>query len=767
MLYSLHGLNVSPREDGMSWLRYLRGPLAAALCAGAMLDTTAQAQQRLFTIDDLYDPVKRVDIGPPESARRPYTWLNDRECLRIKDDRTSHVETRFTRVDTLTGAEIPLFDDAKLDAALARLPGVTADEARRSARLRSFVLNDDKTALLVTLADDLYYWPFGAERIVRLTSSAGVEQEVSFSPDGRLVAFVRDRNLFTVDLEGHERALTTDGGSQLLNGQLDWLYEEEIYGRGTHRAYWWSPDASRLAFLQLNEAPVPEFAVIDHIPYRQIVELTDYPKAGDPNPTVRLGVVRAAGGPVQWVDTTRYGAAEHLIVNVDWAPDSKDVVYQVQDREQTWLDLNLGTATSGSSTTLFRETTQAWVNENGAPTWLKDGTFLWFSERDGWKHLYRYRRDGTLVGRVTSGPWEVRTLYGVDEPSGVVYFGGTERSPIAGDVYRIRLDGTGLTRLSQADGSHSASFNPSRTYYVDTWSDVSTPTQARLHKADGSQVRVIDGNVVTALKEYRLSTPEFVRVTAKDGFTFEAMLIKPTDFDPSRKYPVFQHTYGGPHAQQVRNAWGGVNGLYYELLAQRGIVVWVCDNRSASGKGAVSSWAAYKRLGESELADIEECLGWLKQQPWVDTSRIGLDGWSYGGFMTSYALTHSTSFSMGIAGGTVSDWRDYDSVYTERYMLMPQNNPEGYARTAPRFAAKNLHGSLFLIHGTMDDNVHMQNTLQFVYELEKAGKPFELMLYPRSRHGVTDPLLVKHLRERMLEFTLLTLKPDGGAAGTK
>ncbi len=251
----------------------------------------------------------------------------------------------------------------------------------------------------------------------------------------------------------------------------------------------------------------------------------------------------------------------------------------------------------------------------------------------------------------------------------------------------MKLDGSGLTRLSERAGTHNATFNPAFTYYVGRWSDVNTPAQVRLHKADGTEVRVIDRNEVAALKDYRLSTPEFLQVKTKDGFTLEAMLIKPVDFDPARKYPVFQSTYAGPHAPQVRNSWGGTGMLYHQLLAQRGIAVWVCDNRSASGKGAESAWVAYKRLGETELADIEECLDYLKQQPWVDASRIGINGWSYGGFMTSYALTHSTSFAMGIAGGSVTDWRDYDSIYTERYMLMPQNNPDGYARTAPRAAA--------------------------------------------------------------------------------
>ena len=752
-------------------MRY-RVHMRARLCAGALVAvvtaTAAQAQQRLLTIDDLYDPMKHLDM---ESARRPgerYTWLNDTEYLLVKDTGTPRApKAELVRVDAATGAERPLFDSAALEAALARLPGVTADDASRSSHLRTYVMNPDHTALLVTLGDDLYYWAFGSERAVRLTTSADKEQEVSFSPDGRLVAFVRAHDLFVVDRDGHERALTSDGGPQLLNGQLDWVYEEEIYGRGTHRGYWWSPDSSRLAFLQLNETPVPEFAVVDHIPYQPVVENTDYPKPGDPNPTVRLGIVKAAGGEPLWADTSAYGAGEHLIVNVSWTPDGKDVVYHVQNREQTWLDLNLASAAKGSTTTLFRETTKAWVSENGPPKWLKDGTFLWLSERDGWQHIYRYRRDGTLAGRVTSGKWEARTLYGVDERSGLVYFEGTERSHIGGDIYRVNLDGSKLTRLSQADGTHTARFNPALTYYVDTWSDISTPPQVRLHNADGSEVRVIDRTELAWLKEFKLSSPQFLQVKTRDGFVMEAMLIKPIDFVPSRKYPVFQHTYAGPHAPQVRNAWGGANGLYYQLLAQRGIAVWVCDNRSASGKGAESAWTAYKRLGETELADIEDGVTWLKQQPWVDASRIGIDGWSYGGFMTSFALTHSTSFAMGIAGGSVTDWRDYDSVYTERYMLMPQNNPAGYAQAAPRNAARNLHGQLFLLHGTMDDNVHLQNTLQFAYELQKAGKPFELMLYPISRHGVSDPALVKHMRERMLEFTLRTLKPEMSTAGTR
>jgi dipeptidyl-peptidase 4 len=742
--------------------------LAAAAGLLTILADPVWAQQKLLTLDDLYDPVRKVNFGAPGFGAT-YKWLNDQEYVKVASSRGAGGELGGDvpeKVNAVTGQRSPLFDRAALQRAVARTPGVNKADVEQAVR-RRLAYNHDYTALLLTAGDDLYYWPLGAETLTRLTSGPGESQEAEFSPDGRFVAFVKGNNLHVADLDGHERALTTDGGKDILNGRLDWVYQEEVYGRGTFRAFWWSPDSSRLAFLRLDEHQVPVFPIVDHIPGSQVVEDTRYPRAGDPNPTVTLAIVGVAGSDVQWVDTSRYREAEHLIVDVIWAPDSRRVAYQVQDREQTWLDLDLGDAASGATRTLFREKTPAWVSRTGPPVWLRDGGFLWLSDRSGFRHIYRYAADGSLLKRVTDGTWEVAALYGVDEATGWIYFTGTERSPIGRDLYRVRLDGSALTRLSKPAGSSAASFNLSFTYYVGTWSDITTPPKVRLHRADGTEVRVIDPNEVEALKDYKLTKPEFVQVKTKDGFLLEAMLIKPPDFDPSRKYPVFEHTYSGPHAPQVRNAWGGTSSLYYQLLAERGIVVWVCDNRSGSGKGAESAWVAYKRLGETELADLEECLGYLKAKPWIDSSRIGLDGWSYGGFMTSYALTHSTSWSMGIAGGSVTDWRNYDSIYTERYMLLPRNNPDGYERTAPKNAAQQLHGQLFLIHGALDDNVHMANTIQFAYELEKAGKPFELLIYPKSRHGVVDPLLVKHMRERMLEFTLRTLKPESASAGTR
>jgi dipeptidyl-peptidase-4 len=745
----------------MTRLRSTSAGIATA-CALLAVAGSVRAQDRLLSIDAIYDPDERVDFSgsPPTDV----SWIDDARYLWMKRDlqgRTGEsarsVPREWMVVDAVTGRSAPLFDTARMVQALAALPGVTREEASRAAR-GDLTLNATKTAAIFTIADDLYFYDFESGRAVRLTTSTEPEEEATFSPDGKLAGFVRANNLHVVDIATQrERALTSDGALELLNGKLDWVYQEEIYGRGKFRAYWWSPDSTRIAFLQIDERPVPKYTVVDHIPYRPTLEVSGYPKAGDPNPLVKVGVSRTAGGGVRWLDLDPYAPSEFLVVNVDWTPDGQNVVYQVQDREQTWLDLNIAPATAGAPRRVLRETTKAWVNQLGNPEWLEDGSFLWSSERSGFQHLYRYRTDGTLVRQITTGRWDAQTLYGVDERNGWVYFAGTAHSPIGTDLYRVKLDGTGLTRLSRQDGTHRATFNRSFTQYIGSWSNLMTPTQVRLHRADGSELRVIDANPVKALSEYRLAKPELLQVTTRDGFVMEAMMIKPPDFDPSRRYPVFQHTYGGPSAPQVVNRWGGTSFMFYQLLAQHGIIVWICDNRSASGKGVESTWPIHGRLGELELSDIEDGLAWLKQQPYVDASRIMLEGWSYGGFMTSYALTHSTSFAAGIVGAPVTDWRNYDTIYTERYMKMPQNNRHGYETTSPAKAAGRLHGKLLLLHGLTDDNVHVQNSVQFAYELQKAGKPFEMMLYPRSRHGFDDARLTAHLRRTMFDFVMRTI----------
>ena len=730
--------------------------LTLALALVLAVSVFAQAQQKLLTIDDIFDPAKRVNFNGTTPTIR---WLKDGNHYLVTNEASRRDVPRLQKVNAATGETTPFFDAAKMQAAFEALPGVSAADARQLANRGNYSMNPAETAALINWANDLFYYEFGSDRAIRLTSTPEPEVGEGFSPDGKMISFVRENNLYVEDLgmQRRERALTRDGSAKILNGRLDWVYQEELYGRGNFGAYWWSPDSTTIVFLRFDETPVPEFTVVDHIPWYQNVEVTAYPKAGAPNPVVKLGIVNASGGDIRWVDTFKYQPADFLISRVAWTPDSKNVVFQAQNREQTFLDVNFADARDGKSRNVIHESSKAWVAINENPIWLKDGSFLWASERNGWEHLYHYAADGKLLRQVTDGKWEIGTIEGVDEENGFVYFTATKDNPIAPNGYRIKLDGSGMTRLTASEGAHRMDVSPAYNYFIDSWSDLNTPAQVRLYDASGKLVRVLAENKVDALKQYKLGSAELMQVKTRDGFVMEAMMIKPPDFDPSRKYPVMSFTYAGPHAPQVRNAWGSTTYMWHQLLAQKGYIIWVCDNRTASGKGLESTWPVYKNFGELELRDIEDGLTWLKSQAYVDGSRIGIWGWSYGGFMTSYALTHSQSFKIGIAGGSVTDWRDYDSIYTERYMGTPQNNPEGYKKSSPVNAAKDLHGKLLLIHGAIDDNVHMQNTMQFVYELQKAGKQFELMLYPKQRHGVTDPLLLKHMRQMMTDFILKNL----------
>lgn len=708
------------------------------------------AQEKLLTIDDIFDPAKRVNFsGTPANPR----WLKDGiHYIVVSKDRTA--SPRLLKVNAITGKSEPFYNAVRMEAAFDALSGIGKDVAKRLANQTTYQMNPEETAVLINQSNDLFLYEFGSDRAVRLTNNPEEEVGEGFSPDGKMIGFVRGNNLYVEDIATQrERALTRDGNAKVLNGRLDWVYQEEVYGRGNFGAYWWSPDSTRIAFLRIDEHPVPEFTVVDQIPLDQTVEVTPYPKAGDPNPTVKLGVANAAGGDVHWVDTYKYQPDDLLIVRVGWMPDSKKVWYQAQNRIQSFLDLNSANPDDGKSSTMFREKTKAWVEAiDDGMRWLKDGTFLWLSDRSGWRHLYHYAADGKLIKQVTDGDWDVRSLDEVDEGKGTIYFSGTEHSYIAPHEYAIKLDGSGMTRLTSAEGGHRASFNSNASLLVDFWNDVNTPQQVRLYDSAGKLVRVIDENKVDALKQYKLGKVEFMNVKTREGFTMEAMMIKPPDFDASKKYPVMSYTYSGPQAPQVRNAWGGTTYMWHQMLAQKGYIIWICDNRTASSKGVQSAWPVYKNFGELELRDLEDGFAWLKTQPYVDGSRIGMWGWSYGGYMTSYALTHSQTFKIGIAGGTVSDWRNYDTIYTERYMDTPQDNPEGYRKSSPLHFAKDLHGKLLLIHGAIDDNVHMANTVQFLYELQKAGKQVQFMIYPKSRHGVTDPVLVKHMRQMMTDF---------------
>lgn len=650
-------------------------------------------------------------------------------------------------VEAVTDSATPAYDYVALETALREQAGLDEKAAKRTAR-RPDTMSDDLSFALVRQEKRLFIYDFAAAALRAISDQADTLDCRELSPKAGYVGFVRGNNLFTIDTRsGRETQLTQDGGDELLNAKLDWVYQEEVYGRGRWGAYWFSPDDAQIAFLQFNESGVPKYSLVDALDLHPAVETFHYPKPGDKNPTTRLGIVASAGGPTTWVDLSKYANQDTLIVRVSWSPTGR-LLFQTQDRNQTWLDLNEADARSGATKTLFRDTSGAWVEPSGEPQWLDDGTFLWLSERDGWKHLYHYSADGNLIRRLTAGAWEVRNLHGVDAAGGWVYFSGTRDNALQDHAYRVRLDGGPIQRLTAPGFNHSTRFDAQCRMFIDSFSNVSTPTQVHLRQADGELIRVISENHVATLTEYEIPCTEFVRVPARDGYLMNASIILPPDYDAAHRYPVWIYTYAGPHAPSISNSWGGNRAALNWYIATQGYVVWTCDNRSASGNGAVSAWQCYQRLGESELADIEDGVRWLIDQGIADPKRIGIYGHSYGGYMTAYALTHSDMFKLGIAGAPVTDWRHYDTIYTERYMLTPKENPAGYDTSSVIKAAKNLSGRLILLHGTADDNVHPQNTMKLIYELQQHRKLFGLMLYPRDTHGIW------HGRNHMIDMRL-------------
>jgi dipeptidyl-peptidase-4 len=680
-----------------------------------------------ITFETIYDPNDKVDFGgSPVSG---LTWLQDGEhYLQVRDD-------HYDKVHAESGRSVLFFEPNELAKGLSSLPTIDEKTAGSISKRTRLKMNPDRTAVLIDHENDLYYCTLDGKTAVRLTSTPEQEELSSFDPNGKFVAFVRDKNLYVVDIATQtERALTTDGSELISNGKADWVYYEEIFSR-KWKAYWWSPDSSAIVFMQFDDKPVHAFTVVNNTGKNQKVEETPYPRAGEPNPKVRVGIVTTAGGPVHWVEMDNYLEGTYLVTGAGWTPDSEKIFFYVQDRIQTWLDFGTASKSGVQASCLFRDKTKAWVDVPDEPKFLSDGSFLFFSERTGFKHLYLYDKDGKLKHAVTKGKWEARRLEHVDEKNDLIYVTGTRDSDIAENLYQVKLEGGGIKRLTKATASHRVNVSPDGKYFIDTWSNDSTPTKVALFGVDGKKIRMLDTNPVYERQEYQFGAYEQFQIETLDGFMLEASLIKPPDFKLYKKYPVWFTTYGGPHSPTIRNSWNGGRAPD-QMLAQTGMLVFRCDPRSASGKGACSAWTAYKQLGIQELKDIEEAIEWLKDQPYVDDDRIGMSGHSYGGFMTAFALTHSKLFAGGIAGAPVTDWHLYDTIYTERYMDTPQNNPDGYEKTSVVKAVENLHGRLLIIHGATDDNVHIENTFKLMDALQKADRKFELMIYPKSRHGV-------------------------------
>jgi dipeptidyl-peptidase 4 len=656
-------------------------------------------------------------------------------------------------------ATLYLYDATSGKERLLLAPASEPAEGERP-NFSSYQWSPSGDALLFEGEKEVWIYNLASGQMKSLMKERAAIEHPTFSPTGERVAFVEDNDLFALEIKtGHRERLTNDGNANVMNGKFDWVYEEELSNRATGQAYEWSPDGKKIAYLRLDDSPVPQYPLTHYL--SDHVSLTEerFPQSGDPNPAPSFHVVSLEGNRPQTWTAAAPKSVEYFGPSVSWTPDSKAVAFLTLNRAQDELDVHLWDAAAGTDRVLLTEKDATWINSLEPPRFLGDKQrFLWLSERDGWLHLYLYGLDGKLQKQLTRGDWMIdrpvfsnTPMVAVDEKGGWAYFAATTPDPRERRLYRVRLEGGSLQPLAPQPGVHGLNLSPDGQYLVDQFSSLNDPPETRLLKADGSPVSTLSKQTAH-LDEYALGKTELVEVKASDGATLYARLVKPPDFDPAKKYPVIVEVYGGPHIQLIQNRWG-LTSLGDHLYAEQGFLIWSLDNRGSWGRGHAWESRVFKNLGHYELEDQLRGVAYLKSLPYVDAARIGITGWSYGGFMTLYALTHAPEvFKCGAAGGPVTAWKFYDSIYTERYMRTPEENPEGYKTASPLEAADKLKAKVLLIHGTDDDNVHMQNTMNFVEGLVKARTPFDLYLQPGERHGFGSESARLYLAQRMLEF---------------
>ncbi|MFK7969445.1 MAG: S9 family peptidase [Bacteroidia bacterium] len=584
------------------------------------------------------------------------------------------------------------------------------------------------------------------------------------SPDNSMVAYTFDNNLYKHNLTNNTRIAITDDGkyNNIINGSTDWVYEEEL---SFVRAFKWSPNSQYLAYYRFDESEVKEFTMAMYGSLYPNQYTFKYPKAGETNAKVLIRMHDLKTGKA--VDADLGTETDMYISRMTWTPDGK-LALQRLNRFQNRVDVMMSDPATGATKTILTEKTETYFEAEAyyhadADRWhfLKNSSdFLWASERSGWNHVYRYTRDGELKNQLTSGDFNVLDIKGVNEQDGKLYFISSEVSPLERHLYEVGLDGKKKKRLTKKEGTHNITFSPAFTYFIDSYSNIKTPTQSNLCNRKGKVVKtLIDNQRLTEnFGKLNLKHAEFMTITTEDNIDLNAWMIKPADFDASKKYPVLMFCYGGPGSQTVTNEWGAgshFNYLWYQMLAQKGYIVVSVDNRGTGARSQQFKNATYKQLGNLEAVDQIASAKWLQGQSYVDPDRIGIWGWSFGGYLTSLCMVKGDGiFKMGIAVAPVTNWRFYDTIYTERYLQTPQVNAKGYDDNSPINFARGLKGNYLLVHGTADDNVHYQNSMEWVDALNKENKQFDSFFYPNRNHGIYGGITRYHLYTKMTNFVL-------------
>jgi dipeptidyl-peptidase 4 len=698
--------------------------------------------QQKITVESIYRGMYRTQgMDELHSLKKSnqYTVLNYNQA------------TQSTQVD--------LYDFASLQKAATL---IDSKEHQGLPVIESYTFDsNEKTMLLACNSNPIYRHSFTADYYLydiakkELTQLFDFQiQEPTFSPDGKKIAFARENNLYVYDIESKTTTqFTTDGKkNEIINGICDWVYEEEF---AFVRAFDWSKDSKKIAYIRFDESEVPDFSMtVFNKQLYPAVETFKYPKAGEKNSKVSLQIYNVETKDLKTVDLSNY--SDFYIARLQWTNDTNVLSAQVLNRHQDNLDLLFIDGNSGDKKVILNEKDKAYVDVTDNLTFLKDNSFIWTSEKDGFNHIYCYDKTGKLKNQVTKGNWEVTAFYGLDEKTNTIFYQSTEMGSINRAVYKIGLNAKNKVALSNAIGTNEATFSPNFDYYIRTFSNVNQPDMYTLNETkSGKELKTIENNAALAgrLKEYNLPTKEFFVLKTEKGNELNAWIIKPKDFDVSKKYPVFMTQYSGPGSQQVANKWNSVDDYWYMMLSQQGYVVVCVDGRGTGFKGVDFKKMTQLQLGKYEVEDQIDAAKVVGNYAFVDKSRIGIFGWSYGGFMASNCILKGNDiFKMAIAVAPVTNWRFYDSVYTERYMQTPQENAAGYDDNSPINFASQLKGKYLLIHGSADDNVHLQNSMEMMSALIQANKQFDSQIYPDCNHGIYGGMTRIQLFNKMTNF---------------
>ncbi len=712
--------------------------VSLSVVAGASMQERAGAQEKkTLTFEQIFN-----NAEPRLLQRLPTIsgWADDSHYLETRrkegDDRP-----RLYSVDLKTGEEKPHHDLSEF----RNLVGKENDLSLPAS------VNAAWTDLIFQKGGDLYYLNTRTKEFKRLTESTEEEKNPTVAPDGGAVAYTRGNDLYSMDLAtGKETRHTFDGSTLISNAWASWVYMEEILGRaGRYRAFWWSPDSRKILFFRFDDTKVPEFPMYNSSGQHSFLEKERYPKPGDPNPSVRVGVVMA-GDPRSPIWAPFDQTADQYFGTPFWTPDGKRVLLQWMNRAQDTIKLYDFNPAAGTSKEIYVEHQTSWVDWFESVDFAgSSGDFILKSDQDGWAHLYLHSASGALKKRLTEGEWQVAKVEAVDTVRRVVYFTGKKESSTRTDLYRVGLDGRELKRLTFGAYTHAVTVSPGASYFVTRYSNLVTPTRAGIYDVGGGLVKDLGESRTKAFDDYSLAVTELVRVTTPDGYALPMTITLPSHLEPGRRYPVLLEVYGGPGSATVSERWGGLSPQWW---AQEGLIQVAVDHRGSGHFGKKGEALMHRALGKWEMNDYIEAVKWLRTKPFVDSTKICITGGSYGGYVAALALTYGADyFTHGIASYSVTDWKLYDSHYVERFMDSPAENPDGYHFGSVMTHARNYKGLLRIVHGMMDDNVHMQNSIQLVDTLENLGKHFELMLYPGARHGWGGPKAT-HLRNETYRF---------------